>query len=378
LDCAAPGLSSGHIPQGLPDLPDKLGCEARAPGYIDAITTEATARDIDAVRQALGERRIDFLGISAGTNLGSVYATLFPEHVDKLVLDSAVDPDWVWDEQFAQATGAWQARMDDLFDWIAGHDSVYHLGATRAQVYLVWASQVAAQGGGFLASLGPQTSGLDGQRWRTANLLRSVEHPGVSEGPTFVATFTALYSRQFWPYLAQGLQATRGNPRDTRLLHALALHAPVDATPGAWVFEAVSCNETRPPDPAALGTAVGDLATGASSLDFISNLRRGGLSCLGWPPVTAAVYPTGARLATRPLMLQSDHDPATPVAGACRLADVMDARVIRVGGGDHGHFAAGDPTLDAAVVRYLETGTVQLTSAAQVPIRTPLLPGPFH
>ena len=45
--------------------------------------------DDDAIRAALGDETISFLGISYGTYLGAVYATMFPNRVRAMVLDSA-------------------------------------------------------------------------------------------------------------------------------------------------------------------------------------------------------------------------------------------------------------------------------------------------
>lgn len=53
---------------------------------------ESVARDIDAIRAALGESRISFLGHSYGTFLGERYARLFPGRLRALALDSAMDP----------------------------------------------------------------------------------------------------------------------------------------------------------------------------------------------------------------------------------------------------------------------------------------------
>ncbi|CAM5734702.1 hypothetical protein SMICM304S_01294 [Streptomyces microflavus] len=60
------------------------------------VTTRNTARDMDIMRAALGEQRISYFGLSYGTYLGSVYTQLFPQRVDRFVLDSAVDPERVW------------------------------------------------------------------------------------------------------------------------------------------------------------------------------------------------------------------------------------------------------------------------------------------
>ena len=55
-------------------------------------STENTARDMDMIRAALGDEQLSYIGISYGTYLGGVYATLFPERVRAMVLDSAYEP----------------------------------------------------------------------------------------------------------------------------------------------------------------------------------------------------------------------------------------------------------------------------------------------
>jgi pimeloyl-ACP methyl ester carboxylesterase len=59
---------------------------------LDYMDTETAARDLDAVRESLGEETISYLGISYGTYLGAMYANLFPARTRSAVLDSAIDP----------------------------------------------------------------------------------------------------------------------------------------------------------------------------------------------------------------------------------------------------------------------------------------------
>ena len=71
-------------------------CGDRWGWLLPHMSTENSARDMDRIRAALGESKISYLGYSYGTYLGAVYATLFPERVKRLVLDSVVDPRQVW------------------------------------------------------------------------------------------------------------------------------------------------------------------------------------------------------------------------------------------------------------------------------------------
>ncbi|WP_049660076.1 alpha/beta fold hydrolase, partial [Kitasatospora sp. MY 5-36] len=66
-------------------------CRARHADLLPHLGTRDTARDLDVLRGALGERRLDFLGFSYGTHLGARYAEEFPERTGRLVLDGAVD-----------------------------------------------------------------------------------------------------------------------------------------------------------------------------------------------------------------------------------------------------------------------------------------------
>ncbi len=68
------------------------GCRAHTdPALLDHVSTADVARDLDVLRQAVGDRRLSYLGLSYGTELGAVYATLFPGRARALALDAAID-----------------------------------------------------------------------------------------------------------------------------------------------------------------------------------------------------------------------------------------------------------------------------------------------
>ncbi|MEW2313484.1 alpha/beta fold hydrolase [Streptomyces sp. NPDC006864] len=98
------------------------------------LTTKDAARDLDRMRIALGQERITFFGTDWGTYLGSVYATLYPNRVKRLLLDSVANPTGVgFLNQFSKNFTSEQ-NADLFFAWVAKYDSVYHLGTTAAQV----------------------------------------------------------------------------------------------------------------------------------------------------------------------------------------------------------------------------------------------------
>ncbi|GLW62653.1 peptidase [Actinomadura rubrobrunea] len=109
-------------------------CGAKYGDTLRHITTKNVARDMDAIRAALGQRQTSYFGYSYGTYLGSVYASMFPHRVKRMVLDSVVRPSGVWYEDNLDQNEAFQKRAEIFFDWIADWDSVYHLGTTGEEV----------------------------------------------------------------------------------------------------------------------------------------------------------------------------------------------------------------------------------------------------
>ncbi len=67
-------------------------CATTSPGRFRHISTANVARDLDLLRQAVGDQRLSYLGLSYGTYLGATYARLFPTRVRALVLDGTIDP----------------------------------------------------------------------------------------------------------------------------------------------------------------------------------------------------------------------------------------------------------------------------------------------
>ncbi|RDI46811.1 alpha/beta hydrolase [Nocardia mexicana] len=369
----------------------KSACDSAQPGYVETVTTENTARDMDAVRAALGLERIDFFGTSYGTYLGAVYATLFPQRIDRMVLDSSVHPDWVWNEQFAQQQLAGKQRLDDLFTWIADHDGEYRLGATPLRVYENWVRLVVAQGGGWYANLTPppaSTADLPGelpepiaqvardgfnggrdQIGQLQNLVRTLASGGTSaQVPLLAATAVATYTRSFWPTFARAMADANADPADTGQLRAIEGLTATDPT-GRNVFAAITCNENAIPGRSELlGAAAATVASGGSALNARADMIRSGVACSDWNPVAGPVAIADQGLRTRPLVLQSRHDAVTKYEGGPAMASALRGSLITVEGGDHGTFGRGNTVVDDAVLTYLRTGQVGIEHADQAPL----------
>ena len=81
-------------------------CEKASPTLLPYVGTVDVARDMDRLRQALGDGGLTYMGQSYGTLLGLTYASLFPTHIRAMVLDSVIDPALSFDQMTAgQADG---------------------------------------------------------------------------------------------------------------------------------------------------------------------------------------------------------------------------------------------------------------------------------
>ncbi|WP_329790259.1 alpha/beta hydrolase [Lentzea sp. DG1S-22] len=67
-------------------------CKINAGPLLDHMSTEAVARDLDIMREAVGDRQLNFVGFSYGTLIGSTYANIFPQRTRAMVIDGNVDP----------------------------------------------------------------------------------------------------------------------------------------------------------------------------------------------------------------------------------------------------------------------------------------------
>ncbi|AJC54162.1 alpha/beta fold hydrolase [Streptomyces sp. 769] len=97
-------------------------------------STRNVARDMDAIRAALGERKLSYYGVSYGADLGAVYTQLFPDRVDRMVVDSSTDPDTTQYELFRRAGKPLESGLDEWAAWTARHAGTYRLGRTAPEV----------------------------------------------------------------------------------------------------------------------------------------------------------------------------------------------------------------------------------------------------
>lgn len=292
------------------------GCGAKYGEDLRLFSTEQAARDMDAIRVAIGDEKLTYLGYSYGTLLGAVYAQLFPRNIRAMVLDGAVDP-----TQTSSASGESQAKgferaFDNFSTWCAGHKSSCHLpGDAHAVV------------GDLInkARVNP-VKGPDGRK--------------ATSGWVFYAIVSSLYTQDRWPDLADALAKLRGGDA-TGVFDLADAYADRDRS-GHYsnLFDAnsaVNCADDAH-SPTVDQVRTEQSAWRAKYPLFGAPLAIGGLTCALWPSKRDP-YPVGKAVGAPPIVVVGTKgDPATPYEQTQKLADMLGVGTVLTWEGE-GHTA---------------------------------------
>lgn len=309
------------------------GCQRNAGELLPHMKTTDAVKDMDAIRAALGEKKISFYGYSYGTYLGSVYGTLFPNRVDRMVLDSAVAPSNVWYEGQLAQNRQFDKVLNMYFDWIAKYDSTYHLGTTGAEVAEKY--------------------------YATRKALRDKPAGGVVGPSELDDIFTSAgYTVDVWPLFAPALSAYVNEGDENALVQ---FHSPMDelAENGNAVYNAVQCSDA--PWPKKWSKWHRDAEKLYKEAPFLtwSNVWFNA-ACFYWPVKPGKPTKITGKGMPPVLILQATHDAATPLAGGLELRKrFKNSRlVVETDGISHGIGLSGNACLDEKVNAYLAHGVL--------------------
>ncbi|MEU7554968.1 alpha/beta fold hydrolase [Streptomyces sp. NPDC044571] len=310
-------------------------CREKAGSVLPFITTRNTARDMDAIRSALGERKLSYLGYSYGTYLGAVYAQMFPSRTDRFVLDSGVDPARAWRGMMQ----VWATEAEPAFkrwtQWTAGRAGEFGLGDTPEAVSRTFWDLVARADREPIEFEGQKLTGDD---IRTARAL-------------------FFYPAQAAPVVKALKDAADGKPvtltpSQMKLLKPAAEPASDN---GMAVFWSVVCGDTewpRYPEQYAKEAAQ-DKVTYPLYGDFASNIKP----CAYWH---RPIEPTTAmKTKANVLTVQNEWDSQTPLVSGQGLHRALKGSrmVLAMGGEGHGVYLFDAASCaNAPVNSYLATG----------------------
>ena len=115
-----------------------MACKKKYVTLIKHMTSLDTVEDMERIRIALGQSKINYYGLGYGTYLGQLYATLYPTRVRRMVLDSNIDPRTVGFREKLDQGVAVDRNIQIWFEWLAKYDRIYHLGNRSCEVESRW------------------------------------------------------------------------------------------------------------------------------------------------------------------------------------------------------------------------------------------------
>ena len=300
-------------------------CKANTGPVLGHVDTVSAAKDLDVIRAALGDEKLNYLGFSYGTFLGSTYATLFPNKVGRFVLDGAIDPR-VSDSQQSlnQLKGFDLALHNYLKDCLANDSSCPFTGSlANAQ------SQVSQ----FLKKMEKKTLPTkDGRKLTIASANTGL--------------IMALYSDTYWPYLTQAFNEALQNKDGSTFMLLADFYNDRDQSGNysSNSFEAnvaVNCLDSRS------SAKPEDMAKQNQRIIELSPIlgrywQNGALLCADWPyPVAKRPESYSAKGAPTIIVIGTTGDPATPYEQSVGLAhEVLDKGFLVTFKGE-GHTAYG-------------------------------------
>ncbi|WUH28337.1 alpha/beta hydrolase [Streptomyces sp. NBC_00445] len=322
------------------------GCGSDSPELLRHVSTAEAARDMDIVRAALGDRRLNFVGASYGTFLGATYAGLFPDRAGRMVLDGAMDPSLPARRLNLDQTAGFETAFQSFAkDCVQQPDCP--LGGKGTAPAKVGANLKA-----FFTKLDAQPIPTGDAGGRT--LTESLATTGV---------IAAMYDEGAWAQLREALTSAMKEKDGAGLLVLSDSYYERDAdgryTNLMFANAAVNCLDL----PAAFDTpeeVQRNLPTfEKASPVFGEGLAWATLPCAYWP-----VAPTGvprrieAKGAAPIVVVGTTRDPATPYRWARALAgQLSSARLLTYEGDGHTAYGRGSDCIDSTINAYLLRGT---------------------
>lgn len=304
--------------------------------------TNNAARDMDVMREALGDEKLTYIGYSYGTRLGAAYAELFPENVRALVLDAAVLPDNDGSKLDAAQAG--------------GFDLAFNNFSTACD----------ADTDCILQDIGPTIEVYEG-------LLAEIEDVGplpvdggrqLTQGELTYGVLASLYSVESWPILAEGLFVadTLGDGTILQFLADSLLDRQADGTYSNSNEANNFINCADDPNRGSI-EEVRDAAFEIGNLsEYFGGIFRGSTGCLTAPDPIDPLIIGPADGAPPILVIGNTGDPATPYEWSVALADTLASGVLYTVEAE-GHTAYGSfDCVEADVTTYLVDLTVPSTT----------------
>lgn len=311
---------------------DKMGTE-----FLANVGTENVAKDLDAIRAALGDDKLTYLGYSYGTRIGATYAEQFPDKVRAMILDGAIDPNADPVEESIRQAAAFQKAFDDYAaDCAKSPDCP--LGTDPAKAVDVYKSIIDPL---------------------VENPAKTRDGRGLSYSDATVGTILPPYSPNLWRHLTDALTALKKG--DGNLMLALAdLYMGRDAkghyNNSTDVRVAVNCmDKPAIKDKATVveqDKRLREVAPFMSYGEFTGDAPLG--TCAFWPvPPTSEPHELKVEGLPPILVVSTTNDPATPYQAGVDLARQLGGTLVTFEGTQHTVVFQGNKCVDDVAATYL-------------------------
>ncbi|SDI10068.1 TAP-like protein [Sinosporangium album] len=316
-----------------------ITCGQSDAAFLGRLTTLNVAHDLDRVREALGERKLHFLGISWGSWLGAVYRSAYPRRVERMFLDSVALPKFRLDDfEDGRAAAAERAFLRQAA-WIAARHETYGLGTTARKVY---------------------TEVLNLRRALDETQRRYNDLPMALDGG-LISMWAGRGSPE-WPKIAAAYRALRdsanGDPAPAAVKDMLGRPRPPVPPDAPETFnlttsQAVFCNE----DPSRLGFADAWAAyqQRLEKNPVTGRFLRFSAACAGWP---LPVQEYRARHGGGSLVLSGHrHESISPYEWTLQMRKAIGGKVFTVDDDMHGS-ATKEQNCAVEMVSFFTTGRI--------------------
>ncbi|MER5559413.1 alpha/beta hydrolase [Streptomyces sp. NPDC002506] len=325
-------------------------CQDNSGKVLPHVGTTSAARDMDLLRQVVGDQKLYYIGISYGTELGGVYAHLFPKNVGRAVFDAVVDPTSdVEQGAIGQAKG-FQLALDNFAqDCVNRGDKCLLRGANVKEVEDVIVKLLAQ------LNTKPIPAGNSGRQ-----LGQTQATNGIAQ---------ALYSKEYWQLLEQGVDEAEGG--NGALLLALSDAMNGRSKDGTYsniqaANAAINCADFK--QRYTLEQTKAKLPEFHRASPVFGDFMGWGLmGCSAWPVAGQWTTPDVSAPGAAPIVVVGNTgDPATPYQGAKNMVDKLGPGVgveLTYKGQGHGAYNSGDKCVQSAVNSYLLDGKVPSAGA---------------
>lgn len=331
------------------------GCRNRTGDLFYHLDTVSVARDVEAVRVALNDGPLNWIGLSYGTQIGSTYIELYPEQVGRMVLDGNVDHSQSETSTLHAEAATYEETLNRFFDWCNINATADECPLQNQSLPHLFSHLIRRAERHPIPALGCTDSGS------TCSPLVSGEDILYNVQPMLTFAHPISGTSGNWEYLAQALsEAINGN---ATLFTAAVVTSDTDAS---FPNLAIGCL-----DWAHNATSMSDLRYKQQLAEYIAPLTKGASqsylyqsACIGWP--AQVINPprlldqVAMNRAPPILMVNAYHDPETSYVWAEGLhAQIPSSVMLTRNGSGHTSYALGGATT-AAIDAYLVNGTLPL------------------